>query len=154
MLGVSNATLVRWADTDRLNSVRTPGGQRRYRAADVEQLRIALGRPVVAPPLRPPHPPIIRGQRRPLLSAGQVAQIIDVTPHTVRRWTLAGVLPATRTPGGHYRWSPDDVARLVAQYGLSANVAGSGNLPSPGPQGSPAASQSPMPDPTPPAPAA
>ena len=126
ILGVTNNTLARWADAGRLPSVRTPGRQRRYRAADVEQLRTALGRPVVAPPPRTSRPPILRGQRRPLLSAGQVAQIVDATPRTVRRWTIAGALPATRTTGGHYRWRPEDIDGFVAKYQLAAPPRGAG----------------------------
>ena len=36
MLGVSVATVRRWADAGHLASYRTPGGQRRFSAAEVE----------------------------------------------------------------------------------------------------------------------
>lgn len=35
---VSTATVARWAKKGKLPSFRTPGGQRRYRLADIEQL--------------------------------------------------------------------------------------------------------------------
>ncbi len=38
MFGVSPKTVSRWAHAGRLPAVRTPGGHRRYRRADVEAL--------------------------------------------------------------------------------------------------------------------
>jgi len=45
LIGVSVRTLYRYEDQGRITSVRTPGGHRRYRRADVERL---LSRAVVA----------------------------------------------------------------------------------------------------------
>lgn len=36
--GVSNRTVTRWAATGRLGSIRTPGGHRRFREAEVRAL--------------------------------------------------------------------------------------------------------------------
>jgi excisionase family DNA binding protein len=36
--GVTTATLARWARTGKLPAIRTPGGQRRYREADITAL--------------------------------------------------------------------------------------------------------------------
>ena len=38
-----------------------------------------------------------------LLTTGQVARLCGVTPDTVLKWVKKGKLPASRTPGGHYR---------------------------------------------------
>ncbi len=38
-----------------------------------------------------------------LLTTGEVARLCGVTPDAVLKWIKKGKLPATRTPGGHYR---------------------------------------------------
>ncbi|MGD8866568.1 MAG: helix-turn-helix domain-containing protein, partial [Gemmatimonadales bacterium] len=40
-----------------------------------------------------------------LLSTGDVAKLCGVTPDAVLKWIKKGKMPATRTPGGHYRIS-------------------------------------------------
>lgn len=45
-----------------------------------------------------------------LMTTGDVARLCGVTPDAVLKWIKAGKLPATRTPGGHYR-----VARSVCE---------------------------------------
>lgn len=37
------------------------------------------------------------------ITTGEAAAIFDVEPDTVLRWIKSGVIPAIRTPGGHYR---------------------------------------------------
>ena len=72
------------------------------------------------PPPRTPHPPTRNGRNRELLSAGQVAALVDVDIRTVRRWADEGVLPpAEVTPGGHRRWRSEEVERFAAEYGLA-----------------------------------
>jgi excisionase family DNA binding protein len=39
----------------------------------------------------------------PLMTPGEVAQLMRVNPKTVTRWVKASRIPATRTPGGHVR---------------------------------------------------
>lgn len=46
------------------------------------------------------------------LTSGDVAGIFGVTTTTVKRWADAGLLEFFRTPGGHYRFQPDEVERL------------------------------------------
>lgn len=50
-----------------------------------------------------------------LLSTTQVAQMCSVAPMTVIRWIDAGVLPATRTPGGWRRVRRSDAERHAAK---------------------------------------
>ncbi len=53
VFGVRTQTVSRWADTGRLPSVRTEGGHRRFRPADVEELRQQIrgtGFPGAPPP--------------------------------------------------------------------------------------------------------
>ena len=40
-----------------------------------------------------------------LMTTGDVARLCGVTPDAVLKWIKAGKVPATRTPGGHYRVS-------------------------------------------------
>ena len=42
-----------------------------------------------------------------LMTTGDVARLCGVTPDAVLKWIKAGKLPATRTPGGHYRVSSE-----------------------------------------------
>lgn len=47
-----------------------------------------------------------------LLSTGEVAKLCGVTPDAVLKWIKKGRLPASRTPGGHYRISTESCAAL------------------------------------------
>ncbi len=38
MFGVTSATATRWAKQGRLTDIRTPGGQHRFRASEVQEL--------------------------------------------------------------------------------------------------------------------
>jgi molybdopterin-binding protein len=46
---------------------------------------------------------------------GQAAEMLGVSPDTVRRMTRRGELQAERTPGGQRTVSRDDVSRLAAE---------------------------------------
>jgi len=51
------------------------------------------------------------------VSVQRAARRLGVSPVTIRRWTASGLLPCTRTPGGHRRISTedlDDLARRIA----------------------------------------
>ncbi len=48
----------------------------------------------------------------PEMTTPQAAAILGVAPATVRTWTDAGELPHWRTPGGHRRFTEDDVLAL------------------------------------------
>jgi len=47
-------------------------------------------------------------------SRGEVARLFGVSASTVTRWARTGVLPAVRTPGGHYRFRSEDIRKVVA----------------------------------------
>ena len=57
------------------------------------------------------------------LNVQRAALRLGVAPHTVRRWSASGLLPCTRTPGGHRRFSQDDVDALALQLGGSSQAA-------------------------------
>ncbi|MEM1055720.1 MAG: helix-turn-helix domain-containing protein [Bacteroidota bacterium] len=48
----------------------------------------------------------------PLLSVSEAAERLGVHIGTVRRWTDEGILPVSRTPGGHRRIPAEGVERL------------------------------------------
>ena len=51
----------------------------------------------------------------PLLTTGKAARLCSVKPDTVLKWIKKGVLPATRTIGGHYRVEEQDLLRVLSQ---------------------------------------
>ena len=56
------------------------------------------------------------------LNVQRAALRLGVAPHTVRRWTASGLLPCTRTAGGHRRIREEDVDALAQQIGGSTHL--------------------------------
>lgn len=55
---------------------------------------------------------------RRYLTTGEVARQLRISTGTVRRAALAGQLRyRLRTPGGHYRFDPAEVARFASELG-------------------------------------
>lgn len=52
------------------------------------------------------------------LTTGQVAQALEVSLVTVKKWIKQGKLKAFRTPGDHYRVAAQEFERFGAQYGF------------------------------------
>jgi 8-oxo-dGTP pyrophosphatase MutT (NUDIX family) len=58
---------------------------------------------------------------RRLLRTGQAAAAIGVSRTALQRWTKEGlVTPASRLPGGEYRWDLDDLQRQMAMQPANA----------------------------------
>jgi excisionase family DNA binding protein len=51
---------------------------------------------------------------RDLISTGEAARLLGVSPQTVRRWADLGDLPSVRTPGGQRRFHRSTVNALLA----------------------------------------
>ena len=51
-----------------------------------------------------------------MLSVGQAATELDVSPSTVRNWVEKGYIHAFRLPSGVRRIPQDEITRLVNQY--------------------------------------
>ena len=113
LIGVHPKHVARLANTGKLPvAMRTPGGHRRFRPADVEALRVKLQDPKGS---LPPEP------LAELLGATEVARLVGVGPKSVIRWSDTGRLPAVmRTPGGHRRWRRTDVDRFLAEHPSSS----------------------------------
>ena len=58
------------------------------------------------------------------LTPNQVADLLMVTPASVRQWAEKGDLAALTTPGGHRRFLPDNVVRFAAKRGIELQLTG------------------------------
>ena len=58
-----------------------------------------------------------------LLRIGEVAELLGVTPETIRNWTAKGKLPALLTPGGHRFYRRADVEKALRPIGHAQDVA-------------------------------
>lgn len=54
------------------------------------------------------------------LTTNAVAKQLNVSPRTIQLWAESGVLPASKTVGGHRRFNPEDVRALQRQYTAAA----------------------------------
>ncbi len=66
-------------------------------------------------------------QNQEFLSTGQAAKLLGVTPDTVLKWVKTGRLPATRTPGGHYRLARADIDRQLESDKKETSSGGESN---------------------------
>jgi len=51
-----------------------------------------------------------------LLSTGQAARLLSVTPDTVLKWIKQGRVPAAQTAGGHYRIARENIESLLCDH--------------------------------------
>jgi excisionase family DNA binding protein len=57
-----------------------------------------------------------------LYRVGQVAEMLDVHPNTVRKWVKAGVLQPVKLPGSSYnRFTAEEIDRLRERMGLQGD---------------------------------
>lgn len=57
----------------------------------------------------------------PYLTPNEVAQLMMVSPVTVRAWSQKGLLQAEVTPGGHRRYRREEVERFARQWNPAGN---------------------------------
>ncbi len=62
------------------------------------------------------------------LTLSEAARLLDVHPTTLRRWANNGDIPVLVTPGGHRRFSSDDLARFARERSALPNVNGFSGL--------------------------
>lgn len=65
---------------------------------------------------------------KPYLTPNQVAELLMVSPVTVRRWARLGRLNAACTPGGHRRFLREEVERFAREHGLAMDPPPAGPL--------------------------
>jgi len=58
------------------------------------------------------------------LTPNEVAELLLVSPVTVRQWAQKGMLEARMTPGGHRRFSMDVVRQFAVAKGLTSRLQG------------------------------
>ncbi len=61
------------------------------------------------------------------LTPNEVAELLLVSPVTVRQWAQKGMLEARTTPGGHRRFSMDVVRQFAVREGMASRLRGKGN---------------------------
>ena len=63
--------------------------------------------------------PVSVPESRRYLPRRAVARFFGVSVSTVTRWAQRGLLPAVKTPGGHYRFLVPEVKRVAEEAGLT-----------------------------------
>ncbi len=54
-----------------------------------------------------------------LYRVGEVAQLFDVHPNTIRKWVKTGILRSIKLPGSHYnRFTVEEINRLRREMEL------------------------------------
>jgi excisionase family DNA binding protein len=94
------------AKTDQTAHTHDPRHMRRFPAPSSSGTKTMTGREE-----RENAPPVAGGSA--FLSRGEVARLFGVSVSTVTRWARTGLLPAVRTPGGHYRFRAEDMRRVA-----------------------------------------
>lgn len=65
---------------------------------------------------------------KPYLAPGQVAEMLMVSPATVRHWASKGTLGSVATPGGHRRFLQHEVERFARENDLTLQPPADGTL--------------------------
>ena len=62
------------------------------------------------------------------MTPNEVAELLMVSPVTVRQWAQKGKLEAMMTPGGHRRFSFEAIEKFAAQNHITLNASAKGGL--------------------------
>jgi len=63
-----------------------------------------------------------KNSKTQILTPNQVAEMMMVSPATVRQWAAKGLLKALTTPGGHRRFRMSDIILFAEKQGLTLNI--------------------------------
>lgn len=69
-----------------------------------------------------------RKSTKPYLTPSEAAELLMVSPVTVRQWARKGLLPAETTAGGHRRFLRQDIERFARRRGLALSLRDEGSL--------------------------
>jgi putative two-component system response regulator len=89
--------------------------------ASLEEVLI-IGEQCPATSADDPRPAFSTTAGTDVLTLHEAAEAIGVSASTMRRWADAGRVPAIRTPGGHRRFLPEGVRRVVEERSPRARV--------------------------------
>ena len=106
MLDVHPNTVRKWVKVGILRPIKLPGSRyNRFTTQEIDRLRAQMGIPV--------------NEMEPLYRVGQVAEMFDVHPNTVRKWVRENILSAIKLPGSNYsRFTGRELNRLRQEMGL------------------------------------
>ena len=62
------------------------------------------------------------GNQKDILTTGGVAELLKIDVSTVKRWADSGLLPCTKTLGGHRRYTQAQVREFILRYDLGEIV--------------------------------
>lgn len=65
---------------------------------------------------------MLEKQKNRILTPNQVAELLMVSPATVRQWAVKGSLKALTTPGGHRRFKMSDIKLFAHQQKITLNI--------------------------------
>lgn len=69
-----------------------------------------------------------------LLSSAEAAEALQVGVSSIKRWTDDALLAAIRTPGGHRRYTPSELARFAHERGITHSLSAPDRLASVSPR--------------------
>jgi DNA-binding transcriptional MerR regulator len=103
IIGVSTSSLSHWVNGGLIEpTLVTPGGQYRF---DLDELRAQIRRRLPAGELEAGA-----SKAKRMLSTGEAAKAIGVSPRSLSRWTSEGLIePSLVTPGGQFRFDLDEL---------------------------------------------
>ncbi|MCL4366165.1 MerR family DNA-binding transcriptional regulator [Patescibacteria group bacterium] len=107
-LQISPDTLRNWERAGKLLPARTPGGARRYSAAELLSLKKEI-RPFAS-------------TKKGLVSVSLAAKALQVSPDTLRNWDNRGLIESQRSKGGARRFTRDEIVRLQKELGVETVV--------------------------------
>lgn len=106
MFDVHPNTIRKWVKTNILHPVRLPGSRyNRFTIEEINRLRRQMGLPTHT--------------TTQLYRVGEVANLFDVHPNTVRKWVKTNILHSVKLPGSKYnRFTSHELNRLRREMGL------------------------------------
>ena len=113
---------------DQLSPSKTPRGRRRFRfSAGASEQPVASGNDVPVP-AKETREELLARLLDPVLTLDEAAQVLNVCPTTVRRYTNRGLLEHHRTIGNQRRFRLSHVLALLARMGSAGEDSGAGTL--------------------------